>query len=115
MRTLEEVEVLSNADRELLVEIKSIVRRFLPTAKVLLFGSLARGTQHGESDYDILVLTEKTLTPREQDVIRNPIFDLEVERGAVICTVVYSKKEWDESTIRVSPFHKEVERDAIVL
>ena len=115
MRTMEEADVLSEADRELLHEIKRIVRRSLPTAEVMLFGSMARGTRHHESDYDILVLTDTELTPTGQNVIRDPIFDLEVERGVVICTVVYSKEEWDESTIHVSPFHQEVERDAIVL
>src|ERR1035437_7891722 len=41
--------------------IKSIVHSFLPQAKVLLFGSRARGDNQSESDYDVIVITETSL------------------------------------------------------
>lgn len=39
---------------------------FLPNAKVLLFGSRARKDHSGHSDYDLLIITDKTFTPREK-------------------------------------------------
>lgn len=37
--------------------IKSIVKKLLPSAKVILFGSRARGNFSDQSDYDVLIIT----------------------------------------------------------
>ena len=58
MRTIEDQTVLSQRDKDLLTELKAVIRQFEPTATVLLYGSVARGTNDPESDYDIMVLTE---------------------------------------------------------
>jgi len=44
--------------------IKSMVNSFLPDAQVLLFGSRARGDSAIDSDYDLLIITQETFTPR---------------------------------------------------
>lgn len=44
--------------------IKSTVGIFLPDAKVLLFGSRARGHETKDSDYDLLIVTRDTFAPR---------------------------------------------------
>lgn len=44
--------------------IKATVRSFLPDAKVLLFGSRARGQATKDSDYDLLIVTNDTFAPR---------------------------------------------------
>jgi predicted nucleotidyltransferase len=44
--------------------IKSTVGGFLPDAKVLLFGSRARGQATKDSDYDLLIVTNDTFAPR---------------------------------------------------
>ena|SRR5215213_9095059 len=46
--------------------IKSIVQAFLPGARIVLFGSYARGEQDRHSDYDLLIITPKTFTPPEK-------------------------------------------------
>jgi len=49
--------------------IKITVHSLLPDARVLLFGSMARGDANADSDYDVLVIIPETLLPREK--IRN--------------------------------------------
>ena len=115
MKTLEQTEVVSPNDRELLAEIKKVVHQFLPTATVLLYGSVARGTQEPESDYDILVLTDRPLTLAHENPIDDALYSLGLAWGAVIPTLFHSRDEWEMSFLAVSPFHNEVERDAIVL
>ncbi len=115
MKTLEEASTISNKDKQLLSKVKKLIQGFLPTAEILLYGSVARGAQYPESDYDILVLTDEPLTTKEQNAIRDPIFDLELKRDIVICTMFYTRSEWDLPPICASPFHENVEQDALVL
>ena len=46
--------------------IRETVQSNLPGARVLLFGSRARGEHNRFSDYDLLVITPQTFTPREK-------------------------------------------------
>ena len=115
MRSIEETSVISPNDREILRRVKEIIRSFLPSATVLLYGSVARGTQGPESDYDILVLADELLTAADKDKIRRAILDLELSCGAVLTTMFASHQEWDSPFISVSPFHKEVERDGVIV
>jgi predicted nucleotidyltransferase len=48
------------SEKTILKTIKSTVRSFLPDARVLLFGSRARGNEKPGSDYDLLIVTAKT-------------------------------------------------------
>jgi predicted nucleotidyltransferase len=42
------------------------VHSFLPNAKVMLFGSRARKDHSEHSDYDLLIIADKTYTTREK-------------------------------------------------
>lgn len=46
--------------------IKSTVHSIMPNARVLLFGSMARGDNNKDSDYDVLVIIPTTLPVREK-------------------------------------------------
>ena len=115
MRTIEETQGISVSDRRILSDIKQVIHGFVPTATVLLFGSVAKGVQDEESDYDILVLVEESLTRSEENAIDRAIYDLELESGILVSAMFLSKREWDLPWVRVSPFHEQVEQDAVVL
>ena len=115
MKTLEQVDLLCTRDRELLKEIKTLIQQFLPTATVLLYGSVARGTSDPESDYDLLVLTDDPLDREEEELIGDAIYKLELQKGIVISDIFHTKAQWDSPLYRAMPFHREVERDSIVL
>ena len=55
------------------VKIKTIVQSILPEAKVILFGSRAKGVYTEESDYDILIITEENLSEKEKLNTRSKI------------------------------------------
>ena len=115
MRTLEQTAVISDEDRESLSALKEVIQESLPTATVLLYGSVARGAQDPESDYDILVLTDEPLSAAKQRAIRGEVFDFELPRGIVFSIIFCEKGEWDAPLLCGSPFRYNVERDAIVL
>jgi|SRR5579872_1405799 len=46
--------------------IKKTIHAYLPDSRILLFGSHARGNFDSHSDYDLLIITPKLLTPKEK-------------------------------------------------
>ncbi len=46
--------------------IKNTVQACLPGARIILFGSHARGDQDPQSDYDLLIITPETFAPQEK-------------------------------------------------
>jgi predicted nucleotidyltransferase len=115
MKTIEKVSVISEQDKVLLGEATEIIRTSMPTARVLLYGSVAKGTQSSDSDYDLLVLTEGPVSKDEKTAVEHRLLELELEREVVLSTMYYSMSEWSGSLLRVSPFHSEIERDAVIL
>lgn len=113
MKTLEQAVHLPAEDRRLLVCIKKVVRDFLPTATVLLYGSAARAARTPDSDYDVLVLTDGPLSRGEQDAIDAAIYDIQLSEGVLITASFTTKAKWEDHP--TMPFYAEVERDGIVL
>ncbi len=54
-------------------QIKQTAKSFLPNSKIILFGSRARKEENDESDYDILIITETTIDPKEKFPVRTKI------------------------------------------
>jgi uncharacterized protein len=52
-------------------QIRDTVEAHLPDARVVLFGSRARGDNDTQSDYDLLIILPATLTPKEKMKWRN--------------------------------------------
>ena len=75
----------------------------------------ARGTAGPESDWDILVLSERPVSAAEEEVVRKAVYSLELEHDVVLSLLIYAKQEWDEPGHRAMPFHEEVEREGVVL
>jgi hypothetical protein len=53
--------------------IKTVVQALMPDARVLLFGSRARGDEDKGSDYDVLVVTKSSFADQEKSTWRNAI------------------------------------------
>ena len=87
----------------------------VPNAKLVLYGSYARGTNTNASDVDLLILVDKDkITWPEEKRITYPLYDIEFETGTRISPLVLPIKDW-ESKHRITPFYKNVVREGIVL
>lgn len=95
--------------------ISSRIKEEDPEAGIILFGSHARGQATNESDWDILILINFPKKNRKvEEKYRDKIFDLELEIGEPISTLVYSKHDW-ETKYSVTPLYQEIKRDGILL
>jgi len=60
-------------DSSVKIKIKSIVEGILPGAKIVLFGSHARGDSGPDSDYDLLLITKNKFSDKEKSDFRSSI------------------------------------------
>lgn len=104
-----------NADIELLKHCKEAIRQVVPDADVILYGSRARGDADEYSDYDILILVNGSADIALDTKFVEHIFPLELDSGAVLTLMSYSRQQWDTPLYRAMPFHKNVDREGVVL
>lgn len=100
---------------QVLSSIKSVAQSF-DGAKVAvrLFGSQARGEGRGDSDWDILVLVNKSrLDEADHERYAYPFWKLGWQTGAMIHPVIYTFSEWERR--KGTPFYDNVETDGILL
>jgi predicted nucleotidyltransferase len=115
MKTLHEAKKVPRKAAPLLRQVKRVIRGFLPDATVLLYGSLARGTAGPESDWDILVITERRLTATQEDPIRHAVFGLELDHDVVLSVIFYARSDWESPLHRGSPFCRNVRRQGVLI
>jgi len=101
--------------QQILFKIKSSVMLEDPTAEVILYGSRARGNFSKASDWDILILLAKNEQIDEaEDKLRDNLYEIELETGEIISTLVYSKDYWT-GKLKYSPLYDNVIREGIRL
>ncbi|MBI2421282.1 MAG: nucleotidyltransferase domain-containing protein [Candidatus Hydrogenedentes bacterium] len=113
MIPIAEADVISAADKALLADVKAAIQSVLPDAEVYLFGSTATGKRGPESDYDLLVLTDETVSKDARRRAEKAQMAVELSRDVILSTLYLSKSEWQWRM--ALPFHDEVERDGVLL
>ncbi len=82
---------------------------------MILFGSHARGHAEEESDWDILILIDKPKENRSvEEKYRNEMFQLELELGEAISTLIYSKYDWETKYI-YTPLYQNIKQEGVKL
>jgi predicted nucleotidyltransferase len=101
-------------DKFLFEEIRELKRAIIPTHRLILFGSQARGEVHGDSDWDLLVLLNKPIVNFDDDYGRYsyPFTELGWKYGEYFSAKIRSVAEWEEH-LQCSPFYQNVLRDGI--
>lgn len=82
--------------------------------RIVLYGSVARGTNTEESDIDIALIMQGTLDTQTEDELSDFIVDLNLKYDKVfsVIDIDYSQFiEWEP----VTPFYQNVNKEGIVL
>ena len=115
MRRLTKCLNISRKEKNLLLRCRKSIHKISPKTKVILYGSRARGDAIPESDYDLLVLVNRPVTLKEEDILREQLFPIEIETGCVLTLNVYNLRDWDSVLYKVMPFRQNVEREGLVI
>lgn len=115
MRRLARTRTISESDKRLMLEVKEAVTRLVPDAEVILYGSTARGQRQPDSDYDLLVLTDRELDVEGIRALYDVIYDIELERDVLMSLARYSREQWESSVFRGSLYQKSIMKEGIVL
>lgn len=92
---LKQIEAVVMTQKEILATIKVIVTKEIPDSRVYLFGSRATDMVHEESDWDILILTEKKYPKSVKWLIQDKLFPLSLSAGSVFNFILATNDEWE--------------------
>lgn len=95
--------------------IKSVARGYFPDGEVMLFGSRSRITSSPDSDYDILIVTDKVLSSKEKILYRTRIRKDLLKDGIRSDILIQNKEEIEKK--RKLPGHiiRNIFKDAVML
>ena len=105
---------MKEKDTHIATRIRTEIKRIDPKAKVVLFGSRARGDAKKDSDWDLLILIDSLNIKESEDLFRDKIYDLELETGEIISMFVYNNKDWT-SRHKITPLYKSIKKEGVVL
>jgi uncharacterized protein len=98
---------------ELTYKVKESIKSIDPNARVILFGSHARGDNKSSSDWDFLILTSQQVNESLKRQIRDRLIDTELEAEEVISTLIFSQDKWDD--YQITPLFKNISKDGVEL
>jgi predicted nucleotidyltransferase len=103
----------SRHTQALLPRIRDTIRCIEPAARIILYGSRARGDARPDSDWDLLILLNGAVDHHRAATVRHRLYDLELESDMVLSTMVLSNAAWETPLSRAMPFYANVMREGI--
>ena len=108
------MEYMQKSNYEIVTDlIRSAVRRNDKEARILLYGSRARGTAHEHSDWDVVVILNKEVSTDARGDLSCDIWEEGQNVGEEINAFVYTQQQWNDAP--PSMFKHNVLQEAIEL
>ena len=84
-----------------------------PDSEIYLYGSQARGDSKIFSDWDLLILFNlQNISFDLETKVMDDFYDVELETGAVISPLIYSKTDWNERH-SMTPLYENIKKEGI--
>ena len=92
--------------------LKNRISKLTPLIDFRLFGSRARGDGDDDSDMDIFMEFE-TIDKALKNKIKNAAWEITLESGIVVTTLLFSRDEIENSPLRSSPIIRTIMEEGI--
>ena len=106
---------LSESVRVLLLRCAEVVHRDHPDAKIILYGSQARGQATPESDVDMLILLNSEVTSQERSLIHDKLYDIGLDCDLVVSAMIESVPCWEQPISKATPLYRAIRDEGILL
>ena len=93
-------------------EICTIYEKFI--VKIVLYGSVARGTQSEESDIDVALFVSSSIPKEKHSEMTEKLVDLELICGKILSVVQIDLNKYEEWK-DILPFYKNIKNEGVVL
>ena len=112
MNNSSQMEMSQNVLQELVQGILAVMQKHL--VRIVLYGSVARGTNTEESDVDVALIVKGTLDEETEDKLSDFIVDMNLKYDKVFSVIDIDFDnfcKWEN----VTPFYNTVNREGIIL
>lgn len=99
----------------LLKFVQKEVRSVVPGARVILYGSRARGDASPTSDWDFLILVDRPIDRNLLMELKDRLYDVELETDTIISSIIRTQEEWESPRYGGLPFKRIVEEEGVSL
>ena len=93
-------------------ELKKRVSKLTPLIDFRIFGSRARGDADEYSDMDIFMEFE-TVDTELKNKVKNAAWEMTLESGIVVTTLLFSRHEIEDSPLRSSPIIRVIMEEGV--
>ncbi len=97
--------------QEIIFKVKETIKKHDPRARIILFGSRARGNFNTGSDWDFLILTSFQIDEKLKKQIRTSLIDTELDAEEVISTLIYSQNQWKD--YKLTQLYKNITNEGV--
>ncbi len=115
MLTYQEWQKINPSKADLLATCAAAIRRVVPEAEVILYGSVARGEDTPDSDIDLLVLVPQEVTYALERAISDCIYDIEIECEQFVSLNVRRKQAWHSAPLRYTSLYDSIAHEGVPL
>lgn len=100
---------------QIINQIIEVANKTHPDSEIILYGSQARGDSTMNSDWDLLILLNKSGISFEQETkIMDDYYELELDSGIVISPIIYTKHDWN-TKFSMIPLRDKIETEGIII
>ena len=103
------------SENQILNIIKTIATQLFPNCKVILFGSRARQDYAFNSDYDIMLIIDKTMTPAQKIPYRSQIRKELIKYRILTDILIQSEEEVEIKRLLTGHIVKTIMREGIAI